>query len=186
MITGRSVSREDCSDAPVVVSAALHHDPKPMTDRRNPVPQETRAQLLERIESLSEAVQELRARNEQLITERSRLEEENRTLRQQLTESRLLNHLEQSAVEADENANPPGSVPPRADHFYQALPPSFSFRAYFQIAENKDLEMDEARRFLRHFLADERVVREGSRLRKGKTSVAGRTQGGDGQSALRE
>jgi regulator of replication initiation timing len=154
-----------------------------MTQQRDSSPKKTRAQLLKQIESLTEAVQELRARNNHLKTERSRLEEENRTLRKELTEYRLLNHLDQSVAEADENATATSSIPPIADHFYQVLPPSFSFRTYFQIAENKDLEMDAARRFLQHFLADERVVREGSRLRKRNDSLAPHNREGNGQSS---
>lgn len=156
-----------------------------MTDRRDPPPRTPRTQLKNQIDSLTDAVQTLRAQNERLKSERNQLQEENRALRRELTESRLLNYLEESISNVDEEEDSMQTLPPLAERLYQALPPSFSFPVYFKVAENEDLEMDAARRFLRHFLAKEQVVREGSRLRK-QPSVAGRTQGGDGQPPLYE
>lgn len=140
-----------------------------MPNKRDPTPRTTRARLRERIELLMEEVQDLRSYNEQLETERNQLQQENQALRRELTESRLLNHLKQP--NASEDAPPVQNLPPLAEQLYQALPESFSFPVYFQVAEDEDLEMETARRCLRHFLLEKRLAREGSRLRKKEESL---------------
>jgi len=153
-----------------------------MTNNPHSSPQKTHAQLLEQIESLTDAVQRLRAQKERLEAERDQLQEENRTLRRDLTHSRLINEIEQSIADADDQEKSSRSVPPIADRLYQALPPSFSFPAYFQVAESEGMEMDTARRCLRHFLAKGYVARAGSRLQKEDHPPPERMRGGDGRS----
>jgi regulator of replication initiation timing len=154
-----------------------------MTDRRNPAHRKTRAKLLERIESLMDAVEKLRTQNHHLEEERNDLQEENRALRRDLTESRLINHLEQSMPNVEEDGQSEQDPPPLAERLYEALPSSFSFPVYFQVAEDEDLDMDAARRCLQHFLMENQLVREGSRLRKREEPLTERSRCGDGQSS---
>jgi predicted nuclease with TOPRIM domain len=124
--------------------------------------------FVEKISELQSTVEDLRSRNDELKAERDRLLEENRALRRQITHSRLLSGLEDTidTIKAETGHLP--AAPPPAEQLYYTLPPSFSFTEFFRIAENESLETDEARRCLLHFLAQDLVVQEGSRLVKDK------------------
>ncbi len=143
----------------------------------------TRDQLLKKIETLAEAVESLRDRIDHLKTERNQLQKENRGLRRQLTESRLVNQLERSVAETDEDVELERSVPSPSEQLYQLLPPSFSFPAYFRIADNEDLDTETARRCLQYFLSENQIAQTGSRLRKTNGSTAKRPSVGNGQAS---
>ena len=113
-----------------------------------------------------ETIEKLRDRIEELETEREALLEENRTLRRELTQLRLLSDMEKTVEEIEEETGRVPAAPPPAEDLYALLPPSFAFPVFFRIAESKGLDTAEARRCLLHFLAEDRVVQEGSRLVK--------------------
>lgn len=133
-----------------------------------PIPS-TRAEhdrLSEKVATLTETVDELRSRNEALAAEREDLLEENRRLRQKLTQTLLLDGFKDAidSIEAETGQLPTAPAP--AERLYQTLPSSFSFAEFFHIAENTALDMDEARQCLLHFLAQDLLVQDGSRLVK--------------------
>jgi regulator of replication initiation timing len=114
----------------------------------------------------TETVENLRDRIEKLEAEREALLEENRALRRELTQLRLLSDMEKTIEEIEEETGRVPAAPPPAEDLYALLPSSFAFPVFFQIAESRGLDTAEARRCLLHFLAEDRVVREGSRLVK--------------------
>jgi regulator of replication initiation timing len=116
--------------------------------------------------SLEETVEELKAQNETLKAEREQLLEENRALRRELTQRRLLSDMEGTIDDIKDETGRLPAAPPPADDLFTLLPSSFAFPVFFQIAESRGLGTDEARRCLLHFLAEERVMQEGSRLVK--------------------
>lgn len=126
----------------------------------------TRLHLLERIETLRDAVQTLRDRVEHLETERTELLEENRVLRRRLTHSQLVDDLLMTLEEEGGSITTMPDRPPSTERLYRVLPSSFSFPAFFQVAEEEGLDTGAARRCLRHFLARDRLVQEGTQLSK--------------------
>lgn len=118
------------------------------------------------VAAMEETIDELKARVEELEAERQALLTENRSLRQQLTQMRLLRDMEDTIDAIEEETNQPPAAPPPTDALYTLLPPSFAFPVFFQIAESAGLDSDETRRCLLHFLAEDRIVQEGSRLVK--------------------
>lgn len=123
-----------------------------------------------KITALQKTVDDLQAKNEALKNERDRLLEENRALRQQITHFRLLDGFENAIDAIETDTGQPPAAPPSAEQLYHTLPPSFSFAEFFRIAQNESLGTDEARRCLLHFLAQNQVAQEGSRLVKNGAS----------------
>jgi len=115
---------------------------------------------------LEETVEELRARVEELQAERETLLQENRSLRRELIQMRLLSDMEEAIEGIESETGHLPAAPPPADDLYALLPPSFAFPTFFRIAENRGLDSDETRRCLLHFLGNDRIVQEGSRLVK--------------------
>jgi hypothetical protein len=111
--------------------------------------------------ALAKTVEALRSRVGELEAERERLLEENRTLRREITQMRLLDDMKDAL---EEDPEPP--APPPADALYALLPSSFTFPVFFQLADSRGLDSEETRRCLLHFLAEDRIVQEGPRLVK--------------------
>lgn len=126
----------------------------------------TRRHLLERIETLRDAVQTLRDQVGRLETERTELLEENRVLRRRLTHSQLVDDLLVTLEDEGENTRSMPDRPPSVGRLYRVLPSSFSFPAFFRAAEEEGLDTGPARRCLRHFLARDLLVQEGAQLSK--------------------
>lgn len=117
--------------------------------------------------SVSEkTIEDLEARIDELESEREALLEENRSLRRQVTQMRLLSDMEDTIDTIEEETGRRPAAPPPADDLYALLPPSFAFPVFFRIAESRGLDSDEARRCLLHFLGTDRIVQKGSRLVK--------------------
>lgn len=126
-----------------------------------------------KVEALKDTIQHLRARIQELETEREHLLEKNRTLRQQMTHTQLLRGLEGSSE--DEETTPEDvESSPSPEQLYQLLPPSITFSEFFRIAVNEGLETEAARRYLRSFFADGLIEQRGSRLSKTRTTVSER------------
>ncbi len=130
----------------------------------------------DRVAALEETVEKLRARTEELRRERDQLLEENRALRQNVTHLRLLHDLEESIDDIEEKTGRLPAAPPPSDHLYTLLPSTFSFPVFFGIAESQGIDTDEARRCLLHFLAEELIVQEGSRLVKQEKPIEDATE----------
>jgi len=125
----------------------------------------------QRVAVLQETIKTLQARTEELKAERERLREENRALRRELTHSRLLQGIEEEIETVEAETGQPPAAPPPAEQLYHLLPSSFSFSEFFRIAESESLGSDEARRCLLHFLANDLVAQDGSRLVKTAKTV---------------
>lgn len=135
-------------------------------------PSTDRAALLDTIQALRSTLQDLRARTEKLEAEREELLKENRSLRREITQSRLIADLKTSTAVLEDGSASSVVAHPTAEHLYQTLPSSFTYEEYFQIAENKGLDVDEARRALRAFLVEDLVAQEGPRLRKERVDTS--------------
>jgi len=122
--------------------------------------------FLETIASLRETIDELQARNEALKRERQQLLEKNRSLRRELTQTRLLKELEDNIEAVATETEQLPSVPLPTEDLYHLLPSSFSFGEFFRIAESEDVETDDIRDCLLHFPAEGLITQEGSRLVK--------------------
>jgi hypothetical protein len=118
-------------------------------------------------------VENLQARIEELEAEREQLLAENRSLRREITQMRLLSEMEDTIEAIEEETGRPPAAPPPADDLYALLPPSFAFPVFFRIAASEGLDSDATRRCLLHFLADDRIAQEGSRLVKQQTAANG-------------
>jgi regulator of replication initiation timing len=136
-------------------------DPDPV-----PPPREERSPSPENVAALRETIEELQSRNERLEAERDQLLEENRALRREMTQMRLLSDMEESIDAIEEETGHLPAAPPPAEDLYALLPPSFAFPVFFEVADSNGLDTAEARRCLLHFLAKDRVVQQGSRLVK--------------------
>ena len=122
-----------------------------------------------------ETIEALRARVDELEAEREQLLQENRSLRRELTQMRLLSEMEEAIETIEEETGQLPAAPPPAEDLYALLPPSFAFPVFFRIAESRGLGTDESRRCLLHFLAGDRIVQEGSRLVKKQTGGGEKT-----------
>ena len=138
-----------------------------------PPPREERGTSPENVAALRETIEELQSRNERLESERDQLLEENRALRREMTQMRLLSDMEESIDAIEEETGNLPAAPPPAEDLYALLPPSFAFPVFFKVADSNGLDTAEARRCLLHFLAKDRIVQKGSRLVKQQTASDG-------------
>lgn len=122
-----------------------------------------------------ETIEALRARVDELEAEREQLLQENRSLRRELTQMRLLSEMEEAIEAIEEETGQLPAAPPPAEDLYALLPPSFAFPVFFRIAESRGLGTDESRRCLLHFLAGDQIVQKGSRLVKQRPADEGET-----------
>jgi regulator of replication initiation timing len=138
-----------------------------MTDTApNSSTRRSRSELTERIEELEETVRRLRSRVSELESDREHLLEENQALRKEVTHAQLADTL-LAALEAErDDAVPTPEASSAAAELHQALPPSFTFRTFFRVAEREGLDTADARQCLRHLLDRGRLSRDGSRLTK--------------------
>jgi len=136
-------------------------------------PRKERGPFAEKVAALRETVEELQTRTEKLEAERDRLLEENRSLRREMTQMRLLSDMEESIDAIEEETGHLPAAPPPAEDLYALLPPSFAFPVFFKVADSNGLDTAEARRCLLHFLAKDRIVQKGSRLVKQQTASDG-------------
>jgi regulator of replication initiation timing len=125
----------------------------------------SRAELAGRIEKLEETVRRLRSRVAELESDREQLLEENQALRKEVTHARLVDTVLTTLEDESDAASTP-EAPSAAAGLHQALPPSFTFRTFFRVAEREGLDAADARRCLRHFLDQGCLTRDGSRLTK--------------------
>lgn len=138
-----------------------------MTDTA-PAPSTTRSrtELTERIKELEATVRQLRSRVAELESDREHLLEENQTLRKKVTHARLTDTLLATLEEEGADAAPTPRAPSAAAELHRVLPPSFTFRTFFRMAEREGLDTADARRCLRHLLDRGWLARDGSRLTK--------------------
>lgn len=138
-----------------------------------PSPRVDHDRLVEKVATLKETIDELRDRTETLEDEREALLDENRVLRRKLTQILLLKEYEEAidAIETETGQMP--TAPPPAERLYQFLPSSFFFSEFFRMAGSTGVDMDEARQCLLHFLANDLIDQEGSRLVKKAETVQG-------------
>lgn len=120
----------------------------------------------ESLKALRTKVQDLHHRIEKLEAQRHQLLEENRRLRREITQSRLVEDLKVSTAVGEDETPPSSPVPPTAEDLYLTLPASFTYEEFFQIAQNAGLDTEEVRQSLRIFLRRGMVTQEGSRLTK--------------------
>lgn len=121
--------------------------------------------LSQQLAELKSVVSDLETDRETLKADQQKLQEENQQLRRELTLVHLIEDL-QSVVEEELEELPPTTASSPAQRFYDQLPARFRFARFFQMADEADLEMKQARRFLVRYLADEMLVQSGAYLEK--------------------
>lgn len=134
-----------------------------MKHRKDVSTRKARSEFIDRITELRERIRALRSEVADLKAERDQLREENQALRRDLTHARLMDDLMSSIGGASEDDE---AVLQQARSLYQTLPSTCSFSGFFQVAEEKGIETEAARRCLRHFLSRELLVQEGGQLTK--------------------
>ena len=123
------------------------------------------------MENLDAFIEDLRRRMERLIqevkrlrTQNRQLREENKRLREESTMVRIYKNMKERREEFP--TPPPSDVDPKAHDLYQQLPKDFRFAEYFDVADEKGLEGEEARVFLLYFIRQGMLEQQGGRVEK--------------------
>lgn len=141
-----------------------------MTDVSAPSSSATSHRPRERLLHLEGSRAALQSRTDVRQEDRNQSRKENQALRRTLTHSRLIDDL-LSALNALEAPSGPAS-PPTVQQFCETLPPTLSFSAFFEAAEEEEFSTEAARRCLKHFLEQGLLHQTGSQLTKAAPAAA--------------
>ena len=118
--------------------------------------------LLDRITWLLNEAAKLTTENERLLTE-------NKRLREEITLARLFRDIEQTTMVEEETTKMldlPSGVPKQAMAFYQHLPETFNFAAFFSYAEREGLTGHQARDSMLIYFRENMLRQRGTHIEK--------------------